>query len=346
MANKVMKMYKIINGASVPNLPWQEKTVENINSPLWRYTNNPVIGRNPAKNVARIFNSAAVPFGDGFIAAVRAEHTDGIPRIHLARSKDGFEWITDEEEIYLVDKNGEHTSPRYAYDPRVVKVENDYYIIWCQDFYGASIGVAKTADFTHFEKLENPFLPFNRNAVLFPRKIGGYYTMLSRPSDSGHTPFGDVFVSSSPDMEFWGRHRHVMSPNGNWWESLKVGGGAAPIETDAGWLMFYHGVTGTCNGYVYSIGGVILDIDEPSKVFYRCKTYLLTPETDYEERGFVPNVCFPCAAIADADTGRIAIYYGCADSYVSLAFTTVDDVVNYIIANSETNENDREIGIR
>lgn len=339
-------MHKIMNGQSVPNLPWQENDGKNINSPVWRYKNNPIIGRNPVKDVARIFNSAAVPFEGGFIAAMRAEHIDGIPQIHISRSADGINWNTDENEIYLVDKNGEHVRPRYAYDPRVVKVEDTYYIIWCQDFYGASIGIAETKDFEHFVKIENPFLPFNRNAVLFPRKINGYYTMLSRPSDSGHTPFGDIFVSSSPDMEFWGRHRHVMSTNGCWWESLKIGGGATPIETDAGWLVFYHGVTGTCNGYVYSIGGAILDIDEPSKVLYRCKNYLLTPEEDYEERGFVPNVCFPCAAIADADTGRIAVYYGCADSYVSLAFTTVDDVVNYIIENSETNEIDTEIGIR
>ena len=49
--------------------------------------------------------------------------------------------------------------------PRLVKVEDVYYIIWCQDFYGAAIGLAKTTDFKSFVRLENPFLPFNRNAV-------------------------------------------------------------------------------------------------------------------------------------------------------------------------------------
>ena len=164
-----------------------------------------------------------------------------------------------------------------------------YYIIWCQDFYGAAIGVAKTKDFKTFVRIENPFLPFNRNAVLFPRKVHGNFMMLSRPSDSGHTPFGDIFVSESPDMQFWGRHRHVMSRGNNWWEGLKIGGGAAPIETSEGWLLFYHGVTQTCNGYVYSIGGAILDIDNPSVVKYRCQNYLLTPEEWYEERGFGPT---------------------------------------------------------
>lgn len=327
-------MHKIVNGTSIPNLPWQEKNKELINAPLWRYSENPVIRRNPANGIARVFNSAAIDYNGEFIAATRGEHTDGIPQTHIARSHDGICWNIDPEPIKLTDKDGNRVFPAYAYDPRLVRIDGVYYIIWCQDFFGAAIGMARTTDFVHFEKLENPFLPFNRNAVLFPRKINGLYAMMSRPSDSGHTPFGDIFVSYSPDMEFWGRHRHIASTTGNWWENLKIGSGAAPIETDAGWLVFYHGVTGTCNGYVYSIGGMILDRDDPSKVLYRSKTYLLTPEEEYETCGFVPNVCFPCAALADSDSGKIAIYYGCADTYVSLAFTDVDTVVDYIIANS------------
>ena len=97
---------------------------------------------------------------------------------------------------------------------------------------------------------------------------------------------------------------------------------------------------------MYSIGGAILDRDEPSRVKYRCENFLLTPEEWYEERGFVPNVTFPCATLCDADTGRIAIYYGAADTYVAMAFTTVDDVVSYIKENSVTTHTDTEIGKR
>lgn len=319
---------------ALPGMPWQDRPA-GCTSPLWRYSENPVIGRNPIPGVARVFNSAVAPWKDGYIGVFRGEQTNGVPFIYLGRSRDGVKWEFEPEKIQFVDKNGAPAQPVYAYDPRLVKVEDTYYVIWCQDFHGASIGLAETRDFKTFTRLENPFIPFNRNAVLFPRKIGGMYVMLSRPSDSGHTPFGDIFLSRSPDMEFWGRHRHVMGKTGNWWENLKVGGGAAPIETSEGWLMFYHGVTGTCNGYVYSIGGAILDLDDPSKVLYRCQNFLLTPEEWYEERGFVPNVCFPCATLQDSGTGRIAIYYGCADSYVGLAFTTADEVVDYIKSNSK-----------
>ena len=172
------------------------------------------------------------------------------------------------------------------------------------------------------------------------------YKMLSRPSDSGHTPFGDIFLSESPDMVYWGRHRHVMSKGSAWWESVKIGGGAAPIETSEGWLMFYHGVSGTCNGFVYSVGGAILDLDEPSRVKYRCRNFLLTPEESYEERGFVPNVCFPCATLQDTDTGRIALYYGAADTVVGLAFTTAELAVDYIKKHSVVTQTDTETGVR
>lgn len=330
---------------NLPNIPWQNKP-EGTDSPLWRYTENPIIGRNPVKGVARIFNSAVVPYEGSFIGVFRGEQKNGIPYIYLGKSKDGIHWNFEENKINFVDENGNSFMPPYAYDPRLVKIEDTYYIIWCQDAYGHTIGMAKTTDFEKFVRIENPFLPFNRNAVLFPRKVNNKFLMLSRPSDSGHTPFGDIFVSESKDMEYWGHHRHVMSKSRNWWENLKIGGGTAPVETTEGWLLFYHGVTNTCNGFVYSIGGVILDINEPSRVKYRCSDFLLTPEMPYEECGFVPNVCFPCAALCDAETGRIAVYYGCADSYVGIAFTTADTVISYIKEHDNADENDKEIGRR
>lgn len=330
----------------VKTIPWQERPADLTGAPVWRFRENPVIARNPVNGVARIFNSAVVPYDGAFIGVFRGEQTNGIPYIYLGRSTDGIHWNIDEEKIQFVDETGNEFMPIYAYDPRLVKVEDTYYMMWCTEFYGAAIGIAKTKDFQTFVRMENPFLPFNRNAVLFPRKVNGNFLMLSRPSDSGHTPFGDVFLSESPDMMYWGKHRHVMGKGRSWWESLKIGGGAAPIETDESWLLFYHGVSGTCNGYVYSIGGAILDRENPSIVRYRCENFLLTPQEWYEERGFVPNVCFPCATIHDSKTGKIAIYYGAADSYVGLAFTTLDEITAYIKENSVLSESDTEIGIR
>ena len=62
---------------------------------------------------------------------------------------------------------------------------------------------------------------------------------------------------------------------------------------------------------------------------------MLTPEEWYEERGFVPNVIFPCATLTDAESGKIAIYYGAADTYVGLAYTTVEETVKFIKEHNE-----------
>ena len=156
--------------------------------------------------------------------------------------------------------------------------------------------------------------------------------MLSRPSDNGHTPFGDIFYSESPDLCFWGRHRHVMSPakfEESAWQCTKIGAGPIPIETPEGWLLIYHGVLASCNGFVYSFGSALLDLDQPWKVKFRSGPYLLSPQTIYECTGDVPNVTFPCAALHDEETGRIAIYYGCADTVTGLAFGYIPEIIEF-----------------
>ncbi len=329
----------ILSQTKLSNIPWQDKP-EGCNSPVWRYSENPIIKRNPAKNITRVFNSAVIEYNGRFVGVFRGEGLNGISHLYFGDSDDAINWRIDEEAIVFVDENDNKVEPFYAYDPRLVKVEDTFYIIWCTDFYGPSLGIAKTQDFKRFEIMDNPFLPFNRNGVLFPRKINGKFLMLSRPSDSGHTPFGDIFLSESEDLVHWGRHRHVMGKAPEWWQSLKIGAGPAPIETSEGWLLFYHGVVGTCSGFVYSMGATILDLEKPSIVKYRCENFVLTPEEWYEERGFVPNVCFPCASLQDSETGRIAIYYGCADTYVGLAFTTADKIIEYIKAHDKKCKND------
>ena len=327
-----MEKIKLIT-PRIGQMPWEEKPDNIVNAPIWRYSQNPIIKRNPIRNVARVFNSAVMYYGKDntpFIGVFRGEGVNGWPYIYLGRSNDGLNWEFDEKGIQFVNKKGEPDNPHCPFDPRLLKIEDTYYIIWCHINHGSSVGMASTKDFKTFTRLDDPFLPHNRNAVLFPRKINGRYIMMSRPSDTTHTRFGDMFISESPDLEFWGKHRFMMGTTDQWCEDLKIGGGPAPIETSEGWLVFYHGVQHTCSGFVYNVGGVILDIDDPSIVKYRSKSFLFPPEEWYETTGIVPNVCFPCAAVCDPETGRIAIYYGAADTFVAVAFTQVDEIVAYI----------------
>ena len=309
-------MAKIIN-SKVKNIPWQDKPA-NCSDPVWRYTENPIIDRTFVKDANSIFNSAVVPYGDGFAGVFRMDDVTREQYLVTGESPDGIHWKLNDEKIF------------HGYDPRLCEIDGKYYLSWvCHTERGTSTGIASTEDFKSWERFENAVLPVSRNGVLFPRKVNGEYMLFSRRCDKGHTPYGDIFLSHSPDLTYWGKHRFVIKPEMNW-EMTKVGAGPTPIETDEGWLCFYHGVITSCNGFTYSMGAMIVDRDEPWKVLHRADRYLLSPRETYEFVGDVPNVVFPCAALADEDTGRIAIYYGGADTVVGLAFTTVDETINYI----------------
>ncbi len=311
--------------------PWQERPA-NCKSVMWRYSENPIIPRDLLPDSNSIFNSAVVPFGDGYAGVFRCDDQNRRMTLHAGFSNDGIRWEINPDTIHFDCNDAEVGEWVYGYDPRVTFIDDRYYVTWCNGYHGPTIGVAWTTDFKTFHQLENAFLPFNRNGVLFPRKINERFAMLSRPSDNGHTAFGDIFYSESPDLEFWGRHRHVMAPAPfelSAWQCMKIGAGPVPIETKEGWLLFYHGVLRSCNGYVYAFGSALLDLEQPWKVLARSGKYLISPQTIYECTGDVPNVTFPCAALYDEPTGRIAVYYGCADTVTGLAFCHLDDVIRF-----------------
>lgn len=327
-----MDKNQTIIGPALTNIPWEEKP-EGCRDVVWRSNRNPILPRDLLPDSNSIFNSAVVPFRGEFAGVFRCDDTRRQMRIHSGRSQDGVHWEINPDRIRFLCDDPEIGDFKYAYDPRVCWLEDRYYITWCNGYHGPTIGVAYTYDFEEFHQLENAFLPFNRNGVLFPRKINGKYALLSRPSDNGHTPFGDIFYSESPDMTHWGCHRHVMSPHGSW-QSTKIGAGPTPIETSEGWLLIYHGVLTSCNGFVYHMGAAILDIDEPWKVKYRTEPYILSPQKLYECVGDVPNVVFPCATLSDAATGRIAVYYGAADTVTCLAYAQVDELIAFVRSHS------------
>ena len=169
-------------------MPWEDRP-EGCTDVMWRYSKNPVIGRYHIPTSNSIFNSAVVPFKDGYAGVFRCDNKAVQMNIFAGFSKDGINWEINHEPIQF---------------KRVAWIEDRYWITWCNGYHGPTIGIAYTFDFQDFYQCENAFLPFNRNGVLFPQKINGKYAMLSRPSDNGHTPFGDIYISYSPDMKYWG----------------------------------------------------------------------------------------------------------------------------------------------
>lgn len=321
-----------IVGPALPNIPWQDRPAGH-GDVLWRYDQNPIIPRDLIPCSNSIFNSAVVPYEGEFRGVFRVDNKAREMRLHSGSSKDAINWTIEHEPLKFISDDPEIGKFEYGYDPRVVWIEDRYYVTWCNGYHGPTIGIGYTYDFKKFYQMENAFLPFNRNGVLFPRKINGNYAMVSRPSDNGHTPFGDIFYSESPDMTYWGKHRHVMATTGAW-QSTKIGAGPIPIETSEGWLMIYHGVLTSCNGFVYHVGAALLDLDQPWKVIARTHPYILSPQTYYECVGDVPNVTFPCAALVDSATGKMAMYYGGADTVTAVAFGYVQELVQFTKDNS------------
>jgi beta-1,4-mannooligosaccharide/beta-1,4-mannosyl-N-acetylglucosamine phosphorylase len=321
-------MNKILtNPVSLPNIPWEERPAGNSHV-IWRSARNPIIPRDIIPRSNSIFNSAVVPFKGEFAGVFRIDDTRREMNLYRGFSPDGLGWNIDHTPIRWECADAEIAKFQYRYDPRCVWIDDRYYVTWCNGYHGPTIGVGYTYDFETFHQMENALLPFNRNGVLFPRKINGKYVMFSRPSDNGHTPFGDIYLSQSPDMIHWGCHRYVMGTGS--WCYTKVGAGPIPIETSEGWLLIYHGVLTSCNGYVYSMSAALLDLDQPWKVIYRAAPYMLSPQMPYECVGDVQNVVFPCAALVDGDTNRLALYYGAADTVVALAFARVDEIVDWV----------------
>ena len=172
-----------IAGNPLPGMPWEERP-EGCKNVMWRCSANPIIPRDLLPTSNSIFNSAVVPFGEGYAGVFRCDDTNRRMALHVGFSKDAVHWDINEEPLKFQCDDAEVGTWVYGYDPRVCFIEDRYYVTWCNGYHGPTIGVAYTYDFVTFHQLENAFIPSNRNGVLFPRKINGRFAMLSRPSDN------------------------------------------------------------------------------------------------------------------------------------------------------------------
>ena len=148
-------MKKTIIGDPLPNMPWEDKP-KGCADIVWRYSGNPILDWNPIPKAARIFNSAVLPNNGEFAGVFRADQKNGRATLFSGKSKDAIKWQIGPDPIEWVDENGKPNPTSYAYDPRLVKLDDTYYIVWCDDMHGASIGLGKTKDFKTFTRLPNP----------------------------------------------------------------------------------------------------------------------------------------------------------------------------------------------
>jgi len=123
-----------------------------------------------------------------------------------------------------------------------------------------------------------------------------------------------TWAAASPDLVHWGDHRLLLTQRHAGWESGRIGGGAPPLWTEAGWLSIYHAAD---NDNRYCLGAFVTDLKDPMRLLARSESPILVPEASYEVEGFFGQVVFTCGAIADGD--RLRVYYGAADESMALA---------------------------
>ena len=165
----------------------------------------------------------------------------------------------------------------------------------------------ETADFQSFRMTPlSGSAAGNKGMALFPRKINGRYAMIGRQDNE------NLYLIYSDDLYTWDGGQSILRPEYPW-EFVQVGTCGSPIELDDGWLLFTHGVGPVRK---YSIGAVLLDKNDPSKVLARSREPLIRPEPT-EREGYVPNVVYTCGAIRHGD--QIVLPYAVCDTFSNFA---------------------------
>jgi beta-1,4-mannooligosaccharide/beta-1,4-mannosyl-N-acetylglucosamine phosphorylase len=118
-------MKKQTVGNALPNIPWENRP-KGCTDVLWRYSKNPLLDWNPIPKAARIYNSAVLPVDGGFVGVFRADQKNGRANLFFGKSKDALKWTIGPDPIQWVDENGKPNPTSYAYDPRLVKIEDTY----------------------------------------------------------------------------------------------------------------------------------------------------------------------------------------------------------------------------
>jgi predicted GH43/DUF377 family glycosyl hydrolase len=280
-----------------------------------------------------VFNPGAARVGDETVLLVRVEDLRGISQLHVARSHDGVtDWRFDPEPLLRSDV-GRHPEEIWGCeDPRLTWLpEREEWGIAYTAYSrrGPLVSLATTRDFRTVHRLGPVMPPEDKDAALFPRRIGGRWAMIHRPSPlrgGAH-----MWLSYSPDLRHWGDHTLLLEArDGAWWDAGKIGLGPPPLETPEGWLVLYHGVHATSDGPIYRAGLALLDLDHPGIVLNRTDEWVFGPAAPYEIIGDVGRVVFPCGWIRDEATDRLLIYYGAADTSIGVAVASFSAVLDRI----------------
>src|ERR671919_754424 len=249
-----------------------------------------------------VFNPGATLLPDGTtLLLCRVEDRRGHSHFCVARSKNGVDnWQIDTEPTLLADPEHFPEEVWGIEDPRIIYLPelSKYAIVYtAYSRVGPGVSLALTKDFDHFERYGMIMAPEDKDAALFPHRIGGQWALIHRPVSA---PGAHMWMSYSPDLRHWGRHKLML-------------------EAPQGWLVIYHGVRQTASGSIYRLGLALFDLQMPERCLKRSEEWVFGPEETYEQRGDVDNVVFPCGATVAPDGDTLHLYYGAADTSIAMA---------------------------
>jgi len=332
---------------------------------LKRYEGNPILSPNPANGWESAVTANPGAWYDEETRQVkmlyRASAADQEHKVYLglAVSDDGYTFRRVSDRPALAPSEGFDAG--CVEDPRIVKMGEWYFIVYASRPFPAgqywlktpnvaytppyatpdfpislreslsSSGLALTRDFKSFiraGRITDPTLD-DRDAILFPEKVGGKYVLLHRPMSWVGPQYGTenpaMWITFSDDMMKWPESVLLAKAQYAW--ECKIGGSTPPIKTDKGWLTIYHAVGPDRQ---YRLGAMLLDLENPARVSHRLPDWLMQPETDYELNGYYHGCIFPCGnCVID---GTLFVYYGGADKYVGLATCPLQDLLDELVS--------------
>ena len=305
---------------------------------LRRHPDNPVLtAADWPYTVNTVFNPGATRLRDGTtLLLCRVEDRRGVSHLCAARSENGLDgWVIDDKPTLAP---GTGNCPEEVWgieDPRIVWLEElGRYAVTYTAFSpaGPAVSMALTEDFRTFERLGMVMPPEDKDAALLPRRFDGHWLMIHRPP----TRLGaDIWIAESTDLLHWGRHRLMLvARRGPWWDANKIGLASPPIETAEGWLTFYHGMRQTAAGCLYRTGVALFALEHPTECLLRSDEWILGPEADYERKGDVADVVFPCGHTIGDDGDSLNIYYGAADTSVGIATGRISEILRWLKGHS------------
>jgi len=284
-----------------------------------------------------VFNPAAIYAKNKVHIVYRAMSNINTSVMGYASSSDGVN--IDErlnEPIYIPredfeQKKGSKTGNSGCEDPRITEIDGKYYMLYTAydgvDLPRIAMTSIKTTDFLakKWDKWTKPVLISpqgidDKDACILPKKIKGKYIVFHRIDR-------DISINYVDSLDYrgdkWLEYEPIIMPRPDRWDNRKVGISSVPVETKKGWLLFYHGISDP--GGIYKVGAALLDLKDPKKVLGRTQRPIFTPEKDYERKGLVHDVVFPCGSVVIND--EVYLYYGGADRVLGVAKISLNEIL-------------------